>query len=66
MKQFVIACIRWYQLRQTPLHARCRFHPTCSEYMVLAVQKYGVGHGIWLGVKRITHCRQPNGGVDYP
>lgn len=66
MKTCIIACIRWYQRQPCALHARCRFEPTCSEYMALAVQKYGALQGLWLGAKRIARCRPPNGGVDHP
>lgn len=34
----------------------CRFTPTCSEYTYEAVEKYGVGKGLWLGLKRIIRC----------
>ena len=66
MKTCIIACIRWYQRQPCALHARCRFEPTCSEYMALAVQKYGALRGLWLGAKRIARCRPPNGGEDHP
>ena len=35
---------------------RCRFHPTCSQYMLDAVDKYGGLRGGWYGVKRIFRC----------
>ncbi|BAH77402.1 membrane protein insertion efficiency factor YidD [Solidesulfovibrio magneticus] len=66
IKSFVILCVRWYQRQESPLHLRCRFEPTCSEYTVLAVQKFGVLTGLWLSTKRLVRCRPPNGGVDYP
>jgi len=34
----------------------CRFYPTCSEYTLQAVDKYGVRQGISLGIKRILKC----------
>ena len=34
----------------------CRFQPTCSYYMVGAIQEWGVLKGIWLGLKRIGKC----------
>lgn len=34
----------------------CKFHPTCSEYTYLAVEKYGVFKGCWLGLKRVIRC----------
>ena len=42
----------------------CRFTPTCSEYMIESIYKYGVIKGIKLGVKRLKKCR-PNGPCGY-
>jgi uncharacterized protein len=42
----------------------CRFHPTCSQYMIDAVQKYGPLRGAWRGIKRIGRCH-PWGGSGY-
>lgn len=39
----------------------CRFHPTCSQYMIDAIKKYGPLRGVWRGVKRIARCH-PFGG----
>lgn len=44
----------------------CLFIPSCSNYMILAIEKYGLIKGITKGVKRILRCVPPNGGVDYP
>ena len=44
----------------------CRFSPSCSEYAVLALRKYGFIHGWELTFKRLGRCHPPNGGVDYP
>ncbi len=44
----------------------CCFQPSCSEYMKLAIEKYGVVKGIYRGCKRLLRCHWPNGGVDYP
>ena len=48
------------------LRMSCLFEPTCSEYMILALKKYGFIRGWSKGIKRITRCRQPHGGIDYP
>jgi len=45
---------------------QCRFTPTCSTYMIMAVKKYGIIIGIIKGIRRILRCKPPNGGVDYP
>lgn len=66
MKSLLIALVRWYQGTETALHARCRFEPTCSEYMVLALEKHGLCKGLFLGCKRLLRCRPPHGGRDYP
>lgn len=42
----------------------CRYTPTCSQYMVEAVKKYGVFKGGWLGIKRLARCH-PWGGSGY-
>lgn len=38
------------------LGPNCRFRPTCSEYMIQALEKYGFPKGAWLGLRRILHC----------
>ena len=38
------------------LGGRCRFQPTCSQYMLDAVAKYGPWRGGWMGVKRVLRC----------
>lgn len=44
----------------------CRFYPTCSTYMVLAIKEWGVIRGSWLGLKRIFRCRPKiKGGEDF-
>ncbi|MEX0775897.1 MAG: membrane protein insertion efficiency factor YidD [Phycisphaeraceae bacterium] len=42
----------------------CRFHPTCSQYMIDAIGKYGPWRGAWRGLKRILRCH-PWGGSGY-
>jgi putative membrane protein insertion efficiency factor len=64
----VIACVRLYQYTLSPLLGQqCRFRPTCSQYMILAVQKYGVLRGVPRGVWRICKCHPWHpGGQDLP
>lgn len=45
---------------------KCVFEPSCSEYMILAVNKYGFLRGLFKGIRRLLRCHPPNGGVDYP
>jgi len=64
----VIACVRIYQLTLSPLVGRqCRFQPTCSHYMIGAVEKYGVLRGVPRGLWRILRCNPLcKGGHDPP
>lgn len=71
MKQIACLLIRFYQIViSPPLHflagpmGGCRFTPTCSQYTLEAVQKYGAFKGSWLGLKRILRCN-PWGGSGY-
>jgi uncharacterized protein len=63
-----IGLVRIYQYTLSPLIGRqCRFHPTCSNYMIAAVEKYGAMRGAWRGLRRITRCHPWHpGGVDLP
>jgi putative membrane protein insertion efficiency factor len=57
MQTFVMAILRAYKLAVSPfLPSACRFSPTCSEYMLEAVQLHGAARGVWLGVKRLARC----------
>ncbi|MDX1763517.1 MAG: membrane protein insertion efficiency factor YidD [bacterium] len=52
-----IQLIRLYQVCISPYVAgNCRFYPSCSEYTVKAIGKYGVLKGWWLGLVRIFRC----------
>ena len=49
--------IRGYQLFITPVTGgHCRYHPTCSQYALEAVDGHGVVRGSWLAVRRIARC----------
>ena len=57
MKKIIILIIKTYQIALSPLlGSNCRFHPTCSEYTIQAVNEHGVYRGLILGVKRISKC----------
>lgn len=65
-RRLAIALLRGYQRLVSPLlGARCRFHPSCSQYAVEAVERHGVLRGTVLGFFRILRC-QPlaEGGYD--
>ena len=62
----LMALLRFYKQNISPLLGqRCRFYPTCSEYMYIAVERYGALKGFWMGLKRLVRC-QPfcRGGYD--
>ncbi|AMV33032.1 Putative membrane protein insertion efficiency factor [Pirellula sp. SH-Sr6A] len=64
----LIAAVRFYQRGISPLLGpNCRFTPTCSQYMIEAIQKYGAIRGLIKGTRRICRCHpfQP-GGYDPP
>lgn len=51
------APIRFYQLAISPLlPPACRYYPTCSNYALEAIEKYGAAKGGWLAVRRILRC----------
>jgi len=62
----LVYCIRAYQLVISPLlPPACRFTPTCSEYTLEAVKKYGALHGLYLGMRRLLRCHPfHRGGYD--
>jgi len=54
--------IKLYQWTLSPiLGANCRFTPSCSQYMIDAIEEWGPIKGYWLGIRRITRCH-PWGG----
>lgn len=75
MKNPILIAIKVYRIVNTWLRAvqvpglvytPCKFHPTCSEYAELAVQKYGSVRGSWKALTRILRCNPfTPGGVDY-
>ncbi|MCL6441992.1 MAG: membrane protein insertion efficiency factor YidD [Alicyclobacillus sp.] len=57
MKRLIVLCIRLYQLLISPMFpARCRFIPSCSEYCLQAVMRFGVWRGCMLGMRRLLKC----------
>ncbi len=67
LKNIVILIVKLYQ-RFAPINIRskCRFEPSCSNYMLIAIEKYGLIIGLKKGVKRLKKCNIDNGGYDYP
>ena len=57
--------IRFYQMAISPhFPAACRYTPTCSQYAIEALRKYGPLKGLWLAARRILRCH-PWGGHGY-
>ncbi|APG62393.1 membrane protein insertion efficiency factor YidD [Sphingorhabdus lutea] len=62
MKAFFIFFVRLWQWGPSRiLPPTCRYAPSCSEYMIIAINRYGVIKGSWLGLKRLLRCN-PWGG----
>ncbi|MDR2344907.1 MAG: membrane protein insertion efficiency factor YidD [Planctomycetaceae bacterium] len=62
---FLIGMVYFYQLCISPfLPKRCRYEPSCSTYMILAIKKYGALRGVIKGIWRICRCN-PFGGSGY-
>jgi len=56
-ERMVLGAIRFYQRFISPIFPpSCRFTPTCSQYTYEAVQKYGLWHGLSLGLSRLLRC----------
>jgi putative membrane protein insertion efficiency factor len=57
MKVVVVSILRAYQMLVSPLlPPACRFTPTCSQYAIEAVAKYGPARGLYLGLRRLLRC----------
>ena len=66
MKFLLLALVKFYRMFISPmLPPSCRYVPTCSEYALIAIEKYGAWKGGWLAVKRICRCHPwHEGGYD--
>lgn len=57
MKSLLLALLKVYRYAISPMLGRnCRFVPSCSEYAVEAIQRYGALRGSWLATKRVSRC----------
>lgn len=67
IKKILICLVRIYQ-RFAPdsIRMKCRFEPSCSQYMIQALEKYGTLKGLKMGIKRLGRCKIGNGGYDFP
>ena len=66
MKWLLLALVKFYRSFISPLlPPSCRYVPTCSEYALIAIGKYGAMKGGWLSLKRILRCHPfHEGGYD--
>ena len=66
MKKILICIIKFYRKRISPLKKPCcRFYPTCSDYALQAVTKYGALKGSYLALRRLLKCHPfHEGGYD--
>ncbi|MDO5564737.1 MAG: membrane protein insertion efficiency factor YidD [Eubacteriales bacterium] len=59
VKNFLIKLIKLYKKYLSPylsLYSKCRYTPTCSEYAIEALEKYGAIKGTWISILRILRC----------
>ncbi|MEA9389995.1 membrane protein insertion efficiency factor YidD [Acerihabitans sp. TG2] len=67
VSSLLIGLIRGYQLLISPLLGpHCRFHPSCSQYGIEALRRFGILKGSWLTLKRVLKCHPLNPGGDDP
>jgi putative membrane protein insertion efficiency factor len=68
LSRLFILPVRFYQVVLGPLLPKvCRYHPSCSEYFIQAVQKHGPLHGCGKGLRRLCRCHPWSpGGYDPP
>ncbi len=69
MKKMLVGIIKLYRKYISPLkrYPSCKYMPTCSEYAILAIEKYGIFKGTVKALWRILRCNPfSHGGVDYP
>ena len=66
-KRTAICLVRIYQ-RFAPdsVRNKCRFEPSCSSYMIRAIEKYGLFRGVRKGIRRLRRCNVHDGGYDEP
>jgi putative membrane protein insertion efficiency factor len=63
MRSIALAPLRFYKRFLSPLlPPMCRFDPTCSIYMMQAIEKHGTLRGVWLGLRRLARCHPFNPG----
>ncbi len=67
IKNILILFIEIYQhIAPISIRSKCRFEPSCSNYMLMCLQKYGLIRGLKKGINRLKRCNITDGGYDYP
>ena len=71
IKNIILSSVRIYQrIAPRKIRLKCRFEPSCSQYMILAIEKYGIIKFVCKGIKRLSKCiNRGDGmtrGLDYP
>ncbi len=71
LKKTIIALVSIYQaIAPEIIRRKCRYEPSCSQYMIMAVEKYGAFKGLLKGLRRLSRCNNRGnglrGGIDYP
>lgn len=71
IKKIILSSVKIYQrIAPRKIRLKCRFEPSCSQYMILAIEKYGAIKGVCKGIKRLSKCNDRGdglrGGFDYP
>lgn len=67
LKRILICFVCIYQrFAPASLRNKCRFEPSCSQYMILSLKKYGLCKGLKKGINRLKRCNTNDGGFDYP
>ena len=68
LKKTMICAVRIYQrLAPEKIRAKCKYEPSCSEYMILSLEKYGAVKGLLKGIGRLRRCNKRHpGGFDAP
>lgn len=66
MKRMMTSSLRFYKRKISPLlPPACKYIPTCSEYAIIAIERFGPGYGSYLAAKRLLRCNPfAKGGYD--